>query len=140
LITDALPAFASGVAKNYIILIRRNPFFTFSSFMLIRLNIRHVVALIVALNYLAFRTEICDSEREQHQPVVPAGSSIAPSTITWESFDKDNAPQAIILHPRTEFICLCKSLPVVQLHEPGFFPFSPVRDKSPPAFASHLSK
>src|SRR5258708_18792176 len=62
------------------------------------LNLRSLsyrsLSLLIALNYFAFRVELFKDEEVQNHIQPSTADSIAPSTLNWESFDKDNAPKA----------------------------------------------
>jgi len=91
-----------------------------------------LVALVVALNYFAFRVELFEDEADAQHRDLPSGVAFAGSSLSWESFDKDNAPQAFSIQvligaERSFFI---PALPAASLQD--LHPFQPVRDKSPP--------
>ena len=95
-------------------------------------NIYYATAFIVALTYFGFRTELFDNENVENHAACPNGVSFARPSLNWESFDKDNAPQAFTVgvETRTEFI---SSSPEFRAFEVPEFPSSnPIRDKSPP--------
>ena len=91
-----------------------------------------LVALIVACNYFSFRVEIFDVEAESQYHDLPHGTAIARSTVTWETFDKDNASQAFIIevHAGEERLMFLPAPPPAALQD--LQPFQPIRDKSPP--------
>ena len=91
-------------------------------------------ALLLATNYFAFQAELFDAEYEANHPIATPShhSSISAPSFTWESFDKDNAPQAFVVDPELRIQCLLvihseDVLPAIP--DP---PFAVVRDKSPP--------
>lgn len=90
------------------------------------------VALLLASNYFAFQVELFEEEYEANHPRGHTTASITKPTITWESFDKENAPKAFVFDAniRLEFLFLLQS-PLVELSLPSP-PYQPVRDKSPP--------
>jgi hypothetical protein len=88
--------------------------------------------LLIALNYFAFRVEPFEDEYESCHKDIPTSCAFNSPTLTWETFDKDNAPQAFVFDAglRIERIA---SLPpqtavLLQTHQQ----YQPVRDKSPP--------
>jgi len=88
--------------------------------------------MLLAFNYFAFQVELFDDEYEANHPSPSAASGISAYNVTWESFDKDNAPAPFVFDARISFVSLFRlprevSLPLV--HFPGVHP---VRDKSPP--------
>ena len=90
------------------------------------------VALLLAGNYFAFQVELFDTEYEANHPKQAETCSISSPTLNWESFDKNNAPQAFVFDARVAIECIfiLPSLPVSTPRlEP---PFRLVRDKSPP--------
>jgi hypothetical protein len=90
------------------------------------------MALIVALNYFAFRTELCEEEYEQNHPEHSDTVSFTLFSVNWETFDKDNAPKAFTVNvdPQVEFLFAVTA--PLQVSKLSFQPFQPVRDKSPP--------
>lgn len=91
------------------------------------------VALLLALNYFAFQVELFEEEYEANHRRTAETCSLDTPSLTWESFDKENAPKAFVFDAgiRLEYLFLLKSDP------PAIFlsyaPFQPIRDKSPPA-------
>lgn len=97
-------------------------------------RVRLAVACILSSNYFAFQVELFDAEYEANHPTPTlAGThSLSSPTVTWESFDKQNAPEAFVLNP------------ILPIEPVGFIPvphqtgqqpnpqYQPVRDKSPP--------
>jgi hypothetical protein len=95
-------------------------------------RLRALVALIVACNYFSFRVEIFDVEAESQHHDLPSGAAIAGSTVTWETFDKDNASQAFTIEVLNgeERLFFVPALAPAALQD--LQPFQPIRDKSPP--------
>lgn len=91
-----------------------------------------IIATLLALNYFAFQVELFDEEYEANHRSISATPSIAAPSLTWESFDKDNAPQAFVFDAglRTDFLFDLPSSPNV--HSFLFVAFRLIRDKSPP--------
>ena len=94
------------------------------------------LALLVACNYFAFRTELFNEEFEQNNPATdPWNHQVVWSspTVNWETFDKDNAPKAIKVEPWFSLVLLFRlpgeSLPTTLVLQPS----QPIRDKSPPS-------
>ena len=54
------------------------------------------VALLLASNYFAFQVELFEDEYEANHPRTYETCSITQPTLTWESFDKENAPKAFV--------------------------------------------
>lgn len=97
------------------------------------LAIHKLVALILATNYFAFQVELFEEEYEANHPKKYDSCSITQPTLTWESFDKENAPQAFVFDAgiQSQFLFLLEREPVA-LHLP-FAQYQPIHDKSPPA-------
>jgi hypothetical protein len=94
--------------------------------------VHSLVALLLATNYFAFQVELFDEEYEANHRQASTTCSIASPTLTWESFDKENAPKAFVFDARIQiqFLFLLESdPPTLLLSHP---PFQPIRDKSPP--------
>jgi hypothetical protein len=91
-----------------------------------------LVALIVAFNYFAFRTELFGDEYKENHPDNPDTVSFTLSTLNWETFDKDNAPKAftVNVNMQIEFICIVNA--PLQITKLSFQLCQPIRDKSPP--------
>lgn len=89
-------------------------------------------AFILALNYFAFQVELFEDEYEANHPRSYTTSSISQPSVTWESFDKENAPKAFVCKPFIQ-LSMLYTLAVTfgPVLEPGA-QFQPVRDKSPP--------
>jgi hypothetical protein len=91
------------------------------------------IAALVALNYFAFRVELFEDEYEQSHPDVLSGhTTISVSSLNWESFDKDNAQQAVVVDAGITSFCLFTLLDEFDAQPYAFQPFSLIRDKSPP--------
>jgi hypothetical protein len=102
----------------------------------IRWSIVHsCVALLLSCNYFAFQVELFEGEYEANHPApTPSGvHSLSSPTITWESFDKDNAPQAFVVDAGLRVECLAILAPVPAIQIVAADPHQPVRDKSPPS-------
>ena len=90
-------------------------------------------AFLIAFNYFAFRVELFDREfREHHPPTDARAPSLLMSSLTWESFDKDNAPEAFAFIVSTDIECLAPCEDRTCLDLPTNRSLQPVRDKSPP--------
>ena len=91
------------------------------------------ISLIVALNYFAFRVELCEEEYEENHPsTIPIGVGFSKYSVNWETFDKDNAPKAftIKVEPTIEIFLLNQPILTLQiLNKPSLYI---IRDKSPP--------
>jgi len=90
------------------------------------------VALLLATNYFAFQVEVFEEEYQANHRQASTACSIASPTLTWESFDKENAPKAFVVDAdiRIQFLFLFDSDPPTLLL--SHTPFQPIRDKSPP--------
>lgn len=90
------------------------------------------VALILAVNYFSFQVELFDDEYEANHPRQSEGCAVSAPTLTWESFDKDNAPPPIVVDALITIAFIGSVLPgpcpPVAAHEPHRY----LRDKSPP--------
>jgi hypothetical protein len=93
-----------------------------------------LIALVLATNYFAFQAELFDDEYEANHPRRSETSAITAPVFTWESFDKENAPQAFIVDPQIEIRPLFQIIHEQTPPVPSFTPRAPVRDKSPPLF------
>jgi hypothetical protein len=97
-----------------------------------RLTLHTIISLLLAANYCAFQIELFDCEYEANHPRSDGSNVITAPTITWETFDKQNAPKAFVVDAgmRVEVLFLLPpASPAPALHDR---PFQPVRDKSPP--------
>lgn len=90
-------------------------------------------ALLLACTYFAFRVELFEEEFEAHQREMPSGIAWTAPTLSWETFDKENAPQAFSV----QVLCAAQlglflppppSVPIQDRR-----PYQPIRDKSPPS-------
>ena len=99
-------------------------------------TLQAIVALLVACNYFAFRVELFPEEDEQNHPVRDCFARTAVftvPTVTWESFDKDNAAKALTIRVWSGLGLVAVVPPPAALPAPAFVFPHPVRDKSPPA-------
>ena len=80
--------------------------------------------------------ELFDAEYEANHPTAPTRGmhALSTPTVTWESFDKDNAPQAFVVDAGLRVECLATLALVPPLQVVATGPHHPVRDKSPPSF------
>ena len=90
------------------------------------------IAFILACNYFAFQVELFEDEYEQNHPSPTRILSISRLSTTWESFDKENAPQEFYFDADLHLECLLVLQPPVVFESIFAPPFHPVRDKSPP--------
>jgi hypothetical protein len=91
------------------------------------------IAALVALNYFAFRIELFEDEYEQNHPDPTSGQTLSVSSLNWESFDKDNAQQAVVVDAGITSLCLFTLINEFDVQPYAFQPFSLIRDKSPPS-------
>jgi len=94
-----------------------------------------VVALILAVNYFSFRTEIFRGEMEANDDVADIlgeFGSVSETSLNWETFDKDNAPKAFVCTPMLPMQILYVVAPIRFSRHPLLTFSHPVRDKSPP--------
>lgn len=100
------------------------------------LTLYKLIALVLATNYFAFQVELFEEEYEANHPKQYGSCSITQPTLTWESFDKENAPKAFVVDAdfQLQFLFLfgLEHPTPLRLHTPYWF----VRDKSPPANCS----
>jgi len=95
-------------------------------------QIHKLAALFLASNYFAFQIELFEEEYEANHPKTYDGTSLTQLTLTWESFDKQNAPKAFVVDPHIHIEPLFLVQPVTeQTPNPDPQP-QPIRDKSPP--------
>jgi len=82
--------------------------------------------------------ELFEDEYEANHPVLPTDLAFTVSSLNWETFDKDNAPTAFVIHPETSilFLCFATDQPVTAI--PDLQPFEIIRDKSPPSYLVHI--
>lgn len=91
-----------------------------------------LTAVVLACNYFAFQVEVFEEEYEaNHRPVSPTPAIGAP-TLTWESFDKTNAPKAFTFNAQVCIEVLIKLDPTDVVFHPPVVTLHPIRDKSPP--------
>jgi hypothetical protein len=96
-------------------------------------------ALVLACNYFAFQAELFDAEYEANHATPSTSNSITSSSLSWESFDKDNAPQAFVCDAGLKIQCtlVLPSEPALpSVLDPSF---QIIRDKSPPFTASTIA-
>ena len=96
------------------------------------ISLYRYVGLILACNYFAFQVEIFDDEYEANHPQHHRGSSILSPTLTWESFDKDNAPQPFVFDALITIEYAGRLAPVLSAPATPQQHYRDIRDKSPP--------
>ena len=96
-----------------------------------RLALR-IIALVLAADYCAFQVELFDDEYEANHPRTSETGSITGPVFTWESFDKENAPEAFVVDPQIEIRPLFSIGAEAPPSVPSVPRSEPVRDKSPP--------
>jgi hypothetical protein len=94
-----------------------------------------LLSLLVACNYFAFRVELCEEEFEAHHTSTPFTNAFGPPTITWETFDKDNAPEAFTVDVQITIEFSCRVGEHFQEIRQDLVPHQPIRDKSPPPYS-----
>jgi len=105
------------------------------------LSLRQLLALLIACNYFAFRTELFSDEYEENHPTVPAGiQAFTQSSLNWETFDKDNASKAFTISVDPVVVFLSRVPPAPVVPSPVAAPAGPVRDKSPPSSPSDIAQ
>ncbi len=100
--------------------------------------IYRLVALVLATNYFAFQVELFEEEYEANHRQVSRNSSVSSPSLTWESFDKENAPQPFIIDAEIVIECLLRNLAAPASEIPPYVSFEPVRDKSPPPVLTYI--
>ena len=98
-------------------------------------SVWQIAALVIACNYFAFRTELFTEEYEDNHPPCDPYShllSLSLPTLTWETFDKDNAPKAFCFQALTLIICISLFVCPRQIVPVSCYPQQLIRDKSPP--------
>jgi hypothetical protein len=97
-------------------------------------RVRLTVACILACNYFAFQVELFEAEYEANHPA-PAQRgthSLSLPSVTWESFDKQNAPEAFVLNPILPIEPVGFTRVPHHKEQQANPQYQPVRDKSPP--------
>ncbi len=94
-----------------------------------------LLSLLVACNYFAFRVELCEEEFEAHHTSIPYTNAFGPPTVTWETFDKDNAPEALTVDVQITIELFCRVGEQFQEIRQDIVPQQPIRDKSPPLYS-----
>ncbi len=89
---------------------------------------------IIALNYAAFRLELFEDEYKDNHPLLPNAAAISAGSLTWETFDKNNAPEAFSFNARITIEPLSPSPAPVLWNDVAYEPRDLIRDKSPPIF------
>jgi hypothetical protein len=92
-----------------------------------------LAAVIILCTYSAFRLECFDDEYEQNHPQHDfTTTSFSRPSLTWETFDKDNATKAFVFDASIRLHLLFKSVDRYVIPRIPPRPYNPVRDKSPP--------
>jgi len=100
-----------------------------------RSHIFSALAILVATNYFCFRVELFDGENEENHPSSLLGTvSYSMPTLNWETFDKDNAPQAIVVDVIATIEFLHRTPEQFSTRYLRLVDSDIIRDKSPPFF------
>jgi hypothetical protein len=90
------------------------------------------VALLLAATYVCFQVEPFEEEYLEHHRPPPDRPAFSTPSVTWETFDKSNAPKAFTVDPCIAIgplhLVAVSDDPLDPFHQPRH----PVRDKSPP--------
>lgn len=97
-----------------------------------RVNAYKLFFFLVALTYFSFRVEPFEDEYKLEHHDFPTTCEFSNPTLSWETFDKDNAPVAFVFDAelRIERLAVLPPEPPVLLQDHR--QLQPVRDKSPP--------
>jgi hypothetical protein len=90
------------------------------------------VAFILSLNYFCFQVEVFEEEYEANHPAQTGSAAVSSPSLTWESFDKDQAPQPFVFDAATTFERLATLEEPSSPIPPAHIPKDLIRDKSPP--------
>jgi len=96
------------------------------------------IAIVLALTYFGFRTELLEREYDEAHPKTDGACAITGSSLNWETFDKDNAPQAFTFTVSFPIEPLTTLALVPSFDPTGYLPFRLTRDKSPPISFSQI--
>jgi hypothetical protein len=99
-----------------------------------------IVSLILAINYFAYQVEFFEDEYEANHPKPTNTCSVDRPALNWESFDKENAPEAFVFdaHVQLELLLLLPAQPARDL--PPHLQSEPIHDRSPPSLSYILSR
>jgi len=105
----------------------------------LKLTLHKILFLFLAVTYIAFHAEFFDKEYQENHRVVSDTISFASPSVTWETFDKSNAPKAFTLNVDVTIELLgYLRLPSFRITPPEI-KFDIIRDKSPPTFLPTFS-
>jgi hypothetical protein len=103
---------------------------------MIRLFPTSFIALLLATNYVLFQIEPFEEEYTANHPLLPHGISVGSVSYNWESFDKENAPEALVAQAPI-FLEVTFLLQIIDVPKsPSSSPKRQIRDKSPPTYSS----
>ena len=95
-------------------------------------TLHKLVAFLLVVNYISFHAEFFDNEYEQNHRTVSSTSSIDTPSVTWETFDKANAPQAFTFNVEIVFTVIRPAYNTLIVYDVRQTNNSIIRDKSPP--------
>jgi hypothetical protein len=98
--------------------------------------LHRIAALFLACIFFLFQTELDHEEYLRNHRQVSSAPSIAAPSLTWETFDKQNAPKAFVVVVDSDGFCLVMPYTNPGINLPPSVSVHPVRDKSPP-FPAH---
>jgi len=90
------------------------------------------LGFLLAFNYFTFQVEPFENEYEENHPPPSRTLCISCLSVTWESFDKENAPPAFRFDGGLEMECVLCLLPLQVSEAPAWILPKIIRDKSPP--------
>ncbi len=91
-----------------------------------------LLALLLAVLLLAFEIEPFEEEYEESHPAAHHGATIDRPASTWETCDKEQGAQALVVIVDSHPLLVCILPPLPSVDRPVVDPAHPVRDKSPP--------
>ncbi|HZY09732.1 MAG TPA: hypothetical protein VFF29_01115 [Bacteroidota bacterium] len=90
------------------------------------------ISLLLAVNYFAFQVEPFEDEYEDNHPQLSTTPTITKPTVTWETFDKSNAPKAFVFNTEISFEFLSGIPRIARAEYLLILHLYIIRDKSPP--------
>ena len=92
-----------------------------------------IVAFLLAVNYFSFQVEFDEKEYLENHRQLSDTLSFARPSVTWETFDKSNAPKAFVVEVVDKVSLLIVLPPAISENDVFYPQYTTIRDKSPPA-------
>ncbi len=99
---------------------------------MIPLPFHRILATALATLFFVFQTELDHDEYQRQHRLLSSSPAFAAPSLTWETFDKENAQKAFVLPVERGDVFILLPHHPIRLSLPPQVSLHPIRDKSPP--------